>query len=75
MAGNLNTTVPVKTEDEIGYLSSSFNSMTGVLRDFVQKMETANQSIEMANKSMKNELEIGQRVQSIYLMPKIIKRL
>lgn len=55
--GNLNTTVEVKTRDEIGSLAASFNAMTGAVRTSMEEVERKSAEAERAAQEAHEALE------------------
>ena len=68
-AGNLSTRASVVTEDEIGILAQSFNSMTGQLNDMVNQLEARvaerTQTLERHVMQLRASAEIGSIASSL----------
>jgi two-component system NtrC family sensor kinase len=45
-AGNLDQTIPVRSDDELGQLASSFNTMTGALKESGRELRELNHTLE-----------------------------
>ncbi len=60
--GNLNAEVRIQSRDEIGTLASTFNSMTGRLRDTLQGLEQRvnDRTVELQSANKKNERRAAQ---------------
>jgi methyl-accepting chemotaxis protein len=56
-AGDLNTTVPVMMEDEIGYVTASFNNMVETIRGMVESISTNSHEIKIVSNDL-NEASI-----------------
>ncbi len=60
-AGDLATKLPIQHEDEIGYLTGTFNTMAARLSDLIQNLEaqvaTRTEALHMANAEMAHQLE------------------
>ena len=55
--GDLSQTVAVKSADEIGVLGSSFNKMTGNLRELMQEIEKKNRELSLINGNLEKIVE------------------
>lgn len=56
--GNLEIQIPVRVQDEIGFLSSSFNSMVDSIRDSKIKLEEYAQNLEVKVEDRTKELQV-----------------
>jgi len=67
-AGELNLTVPVESDDEVGVLARSFNAMTGQLRRLVTGLETSvsdrTQDLERRTRQLQTAGEIARDITS-----------
>ena len=58
--GEMNITIPVQSEDEIGFLTGVFNSMSGEMDDLVRNLETRvadrTRELDNANASLRAEM-------------------
>ncbi|MBN2158521.1 MAG: methyl-accepting chemotaxis protein [Spirochaetes bacterium] len=52
--GNLNTEVPVLMEDEIGYITRSFNNMVTTIRGMVDSITTNSKEIKIVSNDLKD---------------------
>ncbi len=59
MAGNLETAVTVTSQDEVGILASSFNAMTGQIRELVSTLE---QRVQERTAALVTSAEVGRRL-------------
>ena len=50
--GDLNTVVPVKMEDEIGYVTNSFNSMVVTIRGMMESISTNSHEIKIVSNDL-----------------------
>ena len=55
--GNLDVQVPVKVQDEIGFLASSFNSMVASIKDSKEKLEEYSNQLEEKVEERTRELQ------------------
>jgi DNA-binding NarL/FixJ family response regulator/signal transduction histidine kinase len=59
-AGEINISIPIQTEDEIGFLTGAFNWMSGALDDHVRNLETRvadrTRELDDANNSLRAEM-------------------
>ena len=58
--GDLDQTIPVRSEDEFGQLAASFNSMTEALRDSHAELQDWGRTLEQKVKEATHELDIAQ---------------
>jgi HAMP domain-containing protein len=56
--GNLDITIPVKVQDEIGFLSNSFNSMVKSIKDSKDKLEDYAEHLEEKVEARTKELQV-----------------
>jgi signal transduction histidine kinase/CheY-like chemotaxis protein len=61
MGGDLHVSVPITVDDEIGYLTRSFNSMTGSLLDLTEGLE---QKVTDRTQALADEIEERTRIQA-----------
>ncbi len=61
-AGDINRVAPVETKDEIGTLATSFNAMTGRLRDLIGSLE---QRVADRTKALATSAEVSRRLSSL----------
>ncbi len=61
MGGDLHVAVPIAVDDEIGYLTRSFNSMTGSLLDLTEGLE---QKVADRTQALADEIVQRQRIQT-----------
>jgi HAMP domain-containing protein len=57
--GNLDITIPVKVQDEIGFLSNSFNSMVKSIKDSKDKLEDYAEHLEEKVDARTKELQVS----------------
>jgi GAF domain-containing protein/HAMP domain-containing protein len=69
-AGDLNRTAPVQSQDEIGQLAQSFNTMTLRLRDTIDSLETR---VEMRTAQVQASADVGRAVTSILDPDQLLK--
>ena len=50
--GNLDVLIPVKSEDEIGYLSTTFNSMVTSIKAAQEKLKSSAQDLRTSNEKL-----------------------
>ncbi len=55
--GDLSITVPIKVQDEIGYLTGSFNTMVKSIREAKEKLEDYSEHLEQKVEERTNELQ------------------
>ncbi len=60
--GNLDAVAPVTTGDEIGTLATTFNNMTGQLRDMINSLETR---VELRTAQIQASADVGRAAASI----------
>ena len=64
--GDLNVTVPIKVQDEIGYLAGSFNSMVTSIRDARARLqdyaENLEEKVEERTREVREKMEEVQRL-------------
>ncbi|MCA9960158.1 MAG: GAF domain-containing protein, partial [Anaerolineales bacterium] len=60
--GDLTTTVPITSQDEIGVLSASFNAMTSQLQELVNTLE---QRVQSRTEALTISAEVGRRLTTI----------
>jgi two-component system NtrC family sensor kinase len=60
-AGDLSHDVPVKSNDELGRLATSFNKMTDSLRNYREEVEMYNRTLEQKIAERTSELEAAQK--------------
>ncbi|MEZ4644085.1 MAG: GAF domain-containing protein [Chloroflexota bacterium] len=60
--GDLTTTVPITSQDEIGVLSASFNAMTSQLQELFNTME---QRVQSRTEALTISAEVGRRLTTI----------
>ncbi len=64
--GDLDVTVPIKVQDEIGYLAGSFNSMVTSIRDARAKLqdyaENLEEKVEIRTREVREKMEEVQRL-------------
>lgn len=60
--GNLEIQAPIETQDEIGVLASSFNDMTGQLRDSITTLE---QRVQNRTQALATTVEVGRQLSTI----------
>ncbi len=70
-SGDLNRTAPVQSQDEIGQLAQSFNTMTARLRDTIDSLETR---VEMRTAQVQASADVGRVVTSILDPDQLLKR-
>ena len=56
--GNLDITIPIKVQDEIGFLSNSFNSMVKSIKDSKDKLEDYAEHLEEKVEARTKELQV-----------------
>jgi len=66
-SGELNITIPIQSEDEIGFLTGAFNMMNGEIEDLVRNLETRvadrTRELDDANASLRAEMRQREAVQ------------
>ena len=66
--GEMNITIPIQSEDEIGFLTGAFNTMSGALDDHVRNLEThvadRTRELDDANASLRAEIVQRESAQS-----------
>ncbi len=60
--GNLDVQAPIETQDEIGILASSFNEMTGQLRESILTLE---QRVQNRTQALATTVNVGQQLSTI----------
>ena len=68
--GNLNAQAVVESEDEIGVLGESFNSMTAQLRDLIGALE---QRVADRTKALETSTEVSRRLSTIVNRSQLVK--
>jgi nitrate/nitrite-specific signal transduction histidine kinase len=68
--GTLDRQVDVRSEDEIGMLARTFNSMTGQLRDLIGSLE---QRVADRTKALKTSTEVSRRLSTILDQKRLVK--
>lgn len=63
--GNLQVQANVSTQDEIGTLARTFNTMTAELRQAMDKLTRRTDQLQRANNQLKTSARVGQQVTSI----------
>ena len=69
-AGDLSRVAPVESNDEIGTLAASFNSMTGQLRDLISSLE---QRVANRTKALTTSTEVSRRLSTILDEKQLVK--
>jgi len=59
-SGNLDQLIPVRSDDEFGRLATSFNSMTGALRDSQLELRDAARTLEQKVQERTRQLHVAQ---------------
>ncbi|HNV46016.1 MAG TPA: SpoIIE family protein phosphatase [Spirochaetota bacterium] len=76
--GDLDVTVPVRFEDEIGFITHAFNNMVGSIRDSKKKLEEYAQTLETkveertaelksARDQLWGEMQLAKKIQTVLL--------
>jgi GAF domain-containing protein/HAMP domain-containing protein len=77
-AGNLDRTAPVESEDEIGTLAQSFNTMTGRLRDLIggleQRVVERTADLERRSRYLQASTEVGRAAASTLDTDQLIRQ-
>ena len=68
--GDLSRVAPVESNDEIGTLAASFNSMTGQLRDLISSLE---QRVADRTKALTTSTEVSRRLSTILDEKQLVK--
>lgn len=71
-AGDLSRQVPVKREDEIGALATSFNSMTSQLRQLIGNLE---QKVSDRTKALETVIHVSERLTSILDLEQLLQEM
>jgi GAF domain-containing protein/HAMP domain-containing protein len=70
--GNLQAQATVTTEDEIGQLAKTFNSMTAQLKDTLEGLEN---QIELRTRRLETVVSLGERLTAILNMDQLLQEL
>ena len=68
--GDLNRAAPVESDDEIGTLAVSFNTMTSQLRETLEGLE---QQVERRTRALKTSTEVSRRLSTILNQDQLVR--
>ena len=69
-AGDLNTRIEIRTQDEIGFLASTFNKMTDQLNDLIGSLE---QRVAARTRNLELAAEVGRSVSQVRALDVMLK--